>query len=83
MKRHRPRNSENRRKLQAKPLGYYMIEDHGKCISVLRYFTEEQNTEIKTMSLLAQAECHKSHQDMPGLCCVLLPSNEAQWKEWH
>lgn len=66
-----------------KPMGYYRVEDHAKTVSIIRYYTAEEKQEITTLSLIAQLECKEKHHDMPGLCCVLWPSNEEEWILWH
>lgn len=82
-KRHRNKFSKTqiREALEAKPLGYLRLEDHAKTVSVLRYYTQEELDEIKTVAKRANDECN--HTTLPGKCMVLYQSNEREWREWH
>lgn len=81
-KRHR-RTKDNRMLLNREPIGYYKIIDHDIEVSVIRFYTEDERTEIKALSEQAQAQCTELHQGKPGKCCVLWTSDKEEWTKWH
>lgn len=72
-------------KVQRKPLGFFLVQDHGHVISCLRYFTEDEKQEIETMAATAQAACRENpkHTAKGGLCCLLMATNEEVWRQYH
>ena len=65
--------------------GYFLVVDHNKVVSCVRWFDESERQEIVMLSEQAQADCiaGKCPSERPGICCQLEAATILDWVRYH